>query len=89
MTLPTTKTWQYKLQVRVLLEKTWHPDVCSLLEKCAFYIHASVRLTTKERTLMVLCGLNARASPSDRLDGIIRNTNTRERDSILYGSHVF
>ena len=34
------------------------------------------------KTKLCLCGLNDRASSSDRVDGIIRNTKTGERDSI-------
>ena len=72
MTLLSIEPWLYGLQARVLLEKH------------AFYIHASVRLTSKERTLTAPLWVNARASPSDRVVGMIRNSNTRESDSILY-----
>ena len=33
---------------------------------------------------LCLCGVDARASPSDRVNEIIPNTNTDERDSIQY-----
>ena len=55
---------------------------CSYLTPFRWVFANKETNVTMGNAKLCLCGVDARASSSDRVDRIIRNTNTDERDSI-------
>ena len=60
----------------------WVNSECSYLTHFCWVFAIKETNVTVGNAKLCLCGIDARASPSDRVDRIIRNTNTDECDSI-------